>query len=222
MDEKEIKEELKGEIIEEKAEENSKETEAEINEAAETEEKDNTEGDTASDEFGDDVVVSKARPLPIYGKGIYFVLLILILTIAAVVLGHMNMFKSGIPSAKWLRYTYIFLGLLVGFFGVSLYSNAINEEEMVFNLRMGNLITTGVYSKTRNPVYSGIILMSTAVLFFSGNVYMYVLPFIEVFILFVWIAPYEDNMLRERFGEEYDEYRKKTHFILPNKKTDIK
>lgn len=166
------------------------------------------------------VASQKAMPLPLYGKGIYFVIMLGVLTVLAVVFGHIGPLSSGVPSAKWMRYAYIFLGFVVAFFGISMYLSAINEEEMVFNLKMGNLIKTGIYSKTRNPVYGGMILICTAVLFFSGNVYMYILPFVEGFILFVWIAPYEDNMLRSRFGEEYDEYKKSTHFILPTKKTD--
>ena len=178
--------------------------------------------DTMEEQVDENEVVSaqKASPLPIYGKGAYFVIMLLALTVLAVILGHIGAFKSGIPSAKWLRYTYIFLGFVAAFFGSSMYLSAINEEEMIFNLRMGNLITTGIYSKTRNPVYGGMILISTAVLFFSGNAYMYILPFIEAFVLFVWIAPYEDRMLRDRFGEEYDKYKKSTHFLLPTKKTD--
>ena len=177
--------------------------------------------DEILDEVEDnEVVITKANPLPVYGQGLYFIIMVAVLTVLAVVFGHFGPLKSGVPDAKWLRYSYIGLCAILTFLGFSLYLSAINEENMVYNLKMGNLITTGVYSKTRNPVYVGIILIATAILFFSGNTYMYVLPLIELFILFVWICPIEERMLVERFGDEYREYRKSTHVFLPTKKRD--
>ena len=35
---------------------------------------------------------------------------------------------------------------------------------------------TGPYAKTRNPQYTGLIFICTALLFFSGNAFMYILP----------------------------------------------
>ena len=212
IDEKadEIIDEKAAEIIDEKANEI-------VDEKIDNELKD---GSSTEDILDDNVVTSKANPLPVYGKGKYFVILVIALTALAVILGHIGSFKTGVPSAKWLRYTYIGLGAILTFLGSSLYLSAINEEEMIFNLKMGNLITTGVYSKTRNPVYVGIILLSTAALFFSGNTYMYILPIVEFFILFVWICPYEERMLEERFGDEYLKYKASTHCFLPTKKTD--
>ena len=197
----------------------TEETETAIKEEK-TEKEEETSIDASEDDLDDNVVTSKANPLPVYGKGKYFVILVIALTTLAVILGHIGSFKTGVPSAKWLRYTYIGLGAILTFLGSSLYLSAINEEEMIFNLKMGNLITTGVYSKTRNPVYVGIILLSTAALFFSGNTYMYILPIVEFFILFVWICPYEERMLEERFGDEYLKYKASTHCFLPTKKTD--
>ena len=102
------------------------------------------DGSSTEDILDDNVVTSKANPLPVYGKGKYFVILVIALTALAVILGHIGSFKTGVPSAKWLRYTYIGLGAILTFLGSSLYLSANNEEEMIFNLKMGNLITTGV------------------------------------------------------------------------------
>ena len=78
------------------------------------------DGSSTEDILDDNVVTSKANPLPVYGKGKYFVILVIALTALAVILGHIGSFKTGVPSAKWLRYTYIGLGAILTFLGSKL------------------------------------------------------------------------------------------------------
>jgi protein-S-isoprenylcysteine O-methyltransferase Ste14 len=81
-----------------------------------------------------------------------------------------------------------------------------------------DLVTTGIFSHCRNPLYVGNIAVgigmgvaSNSVLFFSV---------ITPLIIFVYIAivAAEENFLRGKFGPPYDEYTKDVNRWLPNPK----
>ena len=77
------------------------------------------------------------------------------------------------------------------------------------------LVTHGIYRRIRHPMYLSIWLLVIAqamilpnyVAGFSG-----VIPFALLYFLRV---PREERMMREEFGESYDEYRSGTGRILP-------
>jgi len=76
----------------------------------------------------------------------------------------------------------------------------------------GKLVTTGFYCHIRNP------------LFFFGAVFLWLFPFMTVNLLafnilstlyFYLGALHEEKSLREEFGKEYEEYRRKVPMFLP-------
>ena len=83
---------------------------------------------------------------------------------------------------------------------------------------MGKLVTSGIYSKTRNPIYAGVLLICTAALFISGNAFMYLLPIAYWIFLTRLMQITEEPLLRVKFGEEYEAYFKKTYRFIPIKK----
>ncbi len=71
------------------------------------------------------------------------------------------------------------------------------------------LVTGGIYSITRNPMYLGMLLLLVAFAVWLGEV-----SAIPIVLLFIWyittfqIKP-EEDVLRQLFREEYEEYCKK-------------
>ena len=71
------------------------------------------------------------------------------------------------------------------------------------------LVTTGIYQKTRNPMYLGLLLMLT-----GWGVWLGSLANIALLVLFVvvmtelQIKP-EENVLRKLFGQDYEDYRQR-------------
>ena len=166
-------------------------------------------------EDAEETVITKANPLPRFGAGGIFIPIVIIFTAAGVVLGHIHPISYGVPTIAWLRYLYIGFGLVALFLGINLIINAISTENIFANIFLGKLVTTGVYSKTRNPMYAGLIFISTGILFFSGNAFMYILP-----VLFWWFLSFlmqktEEVILLERFGRDYMEYMNNTYRIAP-------
>ncbi len=73
------------------------------------------------------------------------------------------------------------------------------------------LVTTGIYSRIRNPIYvSGMFFIIGAALMLRKP---YVLLFLVVIVPMQIIrARREARVLEEKFGEEYRAYRKRTWF----------
>jgi len=77
--------------------------------------------------------------------------------------------------------------------------------------RAKQLVTHGLYSKIRNPIYVfGSCVMAGAILLFGRPIWL--LVFLAVIPLQIWRAGKEARVLEEKFGEEYRVYRARTWF----------
>jgi len=68
------------------------------------------------------------------------------------------------------------------------------------------LVVRGLYRWVRNPMYVGILLLlfGEAGLFESRNVFVYAAV---VFLVFhIWVVLYEEPILKQKFGESYQQY----------------
>ena len=73
------------------------------------------------------------------------------------------------------------------------------------------LVTRGLYSKIRNPIYVfGSMVMAGGILVFGKPVWL--LIFVLVIPLQIWRAGKESAVLEAAFGEEYRKYRAGTWF----------
>ena len=73
------------------------------------------------------------------------------------------------------------------------------------------LVTTGIYSKIRNPIYVSAEVVLVGLAFILWNVYFLIVP-AALIPLQVLRARKEAQVLEEKFGEEYREYRRRTWF----------
>ena len=79
--------------------------------------------------------------------------------------------------------------------------NPMNPEETT------TLVTTGIFSITRNPMYLGSFLsISSTVLFFGSWFGIIILMFFVWYITKFQIIP-EEEAMEKLFGNKYDEYR---------------
>ena len=70
-------------------------------------------------------------------------------------------------------------------------------------------ITDNVYRFSRNPAYTGVLLMMTGALLLAINVLM-AIALALVFVRFNQLASHEERVLAERFGDAYISYKNKT------------
>lgn len=80
--------------------------------------------------------------------------------------------------------------------------------------RRPELVTDGIYSRIRHPLYLAtiLLLLGMAAVYPSTNVLVFVLSLGCYVLVGAWL---EERKLVRQYGQEYQEYRKKTGFILP-------
>jgi protein-S-isoprenylcysteine O-methyltransferase Ste14 len=79
--------------------------------------------------------------------------------------------------------------------------------------RNGKLITSGLYTRVRHPMYTGAILMMGGWVLFFGSLWSVPL-WLAFSILYFVKSVKEERILNNRFPE-YGEYRKRTWAFLP-------
>ena len=127
------------------------------------------------------------------------------------------LFYSG--GAHWLLQI---AGVIVESFGVVVF--VISVTEMKDNWRAGvqredktNLVTSGIYSISRNPAFLGFDLMYIGILLTSFNWFLCFATAFAVCLFHLQIVNVEEDFLLETFGQEYLEYKRKVCRYLGNK-----
>ncbi len=114
------------------------------------------------------------------------------------------------------------IGIIIETFGVIAF--IVSMTEMKDNWRAGvqrqektELVTTGIYSVSRNPAFLGFDLMYIGILFAFFNWYLLIATALTVCLFHLQIVNVEEDFLLEAFGEEYLNYRKKVCRYLGRK-----
>jgi len=72
--------------------------------------------------------------------------------------------------------------------------------------RASHLVTTGIYSVSRNPMYLAMVLLLTAFAFFLGSLYSLLGPLALMLFLTRFQILAEERALAEIFGQRYSDY----------------
>ena len=136
-----------------------------------------------------------------------------ILFTAAVLIDHFLLgwasgFRSVIPFSARLP-----IALLIVVFGLFLSISGIHTvfSEYTEHPRM---ITSGLFSFVRHPVYLGALLVYIGMLAFLLSP-LALIVFIAIFFLYDWLALDEEARMLKVFGSRYEDYRRLTPKWLP-------
>jgi protein-S-isoprenylcysteine O-methyltransferase Ste14 len=77
--------------------------------------------------------------------------------------------------------------------------------------KASTLVTTGIYSRIRNPIYVFGSVMILGIIVYSGQPW-FLLVFAALIPLQVYRSRKESKVLEEKFGAAYVEYKRKTWF----------
>ena len=72
------------------------------------------------------------------------------------------------------------------------------------------LITSGPFARTRNPIYSGFLLIGAGIASLSNALALLIAVFVGVAVIQVLVVRKEEAYLERKFGEVYLEYARKT------------
>lgn len=131
---------------------------------------------------------------------------IAILLVIAATLLHWLLPQYNLP-------TFSFLAVVTGMSGFAIMMRAwwlfkLNDTAICPTSDASVLIRHDVYSLSRNPMYSGIILM-----LFAGALYVGTLPFYLATVTYFLIVdtvfcPFEEQKLQQTFGKNFEDYQR--------------
>ena len=96
--------------------------------------------------------------------------------------------------------------------GVVVRVMAFKEIRCTYTIR--NLVMSGIYSKTRNPVYLAFMLIVAGIALLSRRELAFAWALVSVAVLY-YLAKKEENDLEKAFGDEYLKYKKRVPMFLP-------
>lgn len=148
----------------------------------------------------------KKGHLPFFGVGPVYVCSIIVLTVVGVSLSSKGLLDFGQISV--LRIPFVAVGVILIILGLLLYLKAVIRSKLFDNIKSNTLVTTGVYSIVRNPIYSAASVICTGALFLANNICLLVLPIVFWALLTVLIKCTEEKWLTQLYGDEYIDYKK--------------
>ena len=130
------------------------------------------------------------------------------LVVAIAVFVFLGMHAAKLPWTAWR-----IVGMAIAVPAFLLFAAARIELGRAFSVRAKatTLVTTGIYSRIRNPIYFFGAVMILGIIIWTGRTWL-LLVFAVLIPLQVVRIRKEDRVLTEKFGAEYLEYKRKTWF----------
>lgn len=135
-----------------------------------------------------------------------------------------KVFKIEILPISSLRIIVSILLLVIGFsFGLwsIIIQNIVGKggpleiANIAISPKTKNLVVSGPYRYTRNPMLFGTFLMYLAFAVYLDSITAVLIVFLFIAFMLVVVVRAEEKRLLKDFGNEYEGYRKKTSMILP-------
>lgn len=106
-----------------------------------------------------------------------------------------------------------FLGLLISLTGFILWIKSLKDLGSSFQIspKAKKLVTTGMYSKFRNPIYYSGFLIDIGAVIYTLNWIVFSIAFI-IFIIQLFRIHKEEKILTQKFRKKYIGYKKQTWF----------
>lgn len=146
----------------------------------------------------------KSHIIQLLAMIIFFIIWIIdsfIFTFSTILTGYIPIIIQIIGFISFLT-----LGLILSF----------RAGHVIFQAENSNkLITTGILSHTRHPLYLGVLIIYVGFIFLTMSL-ISIVGLIIAFLLYNYIASFEENELIEIFKEEYLDYKKRVPKWIPS------
>ncbi|MCH7743825.1 MAG: isoprenylcysteine carboxylmethyltransferase family protein [Proteobacteria bacterium] len=122
------------------------------------------------------------------------------------ILVPVGLFDLPIGMQVWLSAIIALVGMAIMFIGVFSFRKSGTTINPRKPEQASNLVLTGIYRKTRNPMYLGMLLLLSAwTIFLSSAIAFMGLPVFVLFMNRFQILP-EERALEKLFGREFGDY----------------
>jgi protein-S-isoprenylcysteine O-methyltransferase Ste14 len=102
----------------------------------------------------------------------------------------------------------LILGFAVMLMGVLAFRRANTTVDPRFPEATSRVVSSGIYRVTRNPMYLGMLVVLIGWMAWLSNVGAAVVPLLFALYITRWQIVPEERALAEKFGAEYEGYRK--------------
>ena len=99
-------------------------------------------------------------------------------------------------------------GIVIVLMGVLAFRKASTTVDPRFPENASHIVSSGIYRVTRNPMYLGMLVVLIAWMALLANVSTIVIPALFALYITRWQIVPEERALAEKFGAEYEVYRK--------------
>ena len=151
--------------------------------------------------------------LPLFGVGPVIIALQVLITAVGIFASYRSYFDAGKTRLLNIPLKMIGAGLIL--FGFYLNYSAKRKSKLFEMVAENKLITTGVYSIVRNPVYSAVLLACTGAVCIANNLFLFVIPVICWIYMTIFLKLTEEKWLAALYGQEYIEYCKNVNRCIP-------
>lgn len=115
-------------------------------------------------------------------------------------------YQLNIPFSKLIAYVIFVIGGLVGLSGIIEFRRHKTTVDPTKPEKASNMVTTGIYRFTRNPMYLGMAIWLLGASIYKGNP----LALFSIVIFISYLTEYqikpEEKALKKRFGKAYISY----------------
>ena len=155
----------------------------------------------------------KKNTLPVFGVGPIYAVSCFLLTAFGLFLKKKGLLDSG--DLPGLKSEAMLIGFMLIFIGIALWIYAVLIQRISKEISSGHLVTSGIYSIVRNPIYLAFLCVCTGVLITAHNVFLLIFPLVLYIFLTILMKQTEEKWLLEKFGTEYAEYCKHVNRVIP-------
>ena len=153
------------------------------------------------------------KKMSVLGIGPVYVISCLIITILSIYISEKDFLNSG--KVYELKGFMVLVGAVCIALGIVLWIKAVIFQKMVKAIKNNKLLTTGVYSIVRNPVYSAFYFVLTGLLLIEANLWLLILPILFWIYMTALLKLTEEKWLLDTFGEEYIKYCSRVNRVFP-------
>ncbi len=159
--------------------------------------------------------MNRKKHLPLFGVGIIYVFVISLLNFIFINLSINRYIPVLFSSFNIINVLFLILGLLLILGGIYLWIHGAIFSKLGKKITKNVLVTSGVFSYTRNPIYVAFLFICTGTLLLFGNIYLLVLPFIYYIFLSVLLFYTEEKWLYKLYRDKYLLYCARVNRCFP-------
>lgn len=120
-----------------------------------------------------------------------------------------------LPQYTVISFPFNLIGVFISILGFVIMGKArelFKKHATTLEIKTSSsLITEGVFSKTRNPMYVGFSLLLIGISICFMNLFSMLCPFLFIGIMNFIFIPKEEKLMFQQFGKQYLDYKTKVN-----------